>query len=145
MTATPDTLTPEQRHYNMSRIRSTDTKPEVYVRKRLFAAGFRYRKNDKRYPDTPDIVLPKYRTAVFVHGCFWHMHEGHPCFRMPGSNTDYWKPKLIRNRERDIRNQETLRLMGWNVIVVWECQLRKSVREDTIAFLIQRIKSARRG
>lgn len=141
MTITADTLTKEQRHYNMSRIRSTNTKPEIYVRKKLFAAGFRYRKNDKRYPGTPDIVLPKYKTVIFIHGCFWHMHEGNPCFRMPSTNTEYWKPKLERNRQRDIKNQESLRLMGWNVIVVWECQLRKNIREQTISELIRQIKA----
>lgn len=135
-----DNLTRDQRHYNMFCIRSTNTKPEVYIRKRLFAAGFRYRKNDRRYPGTPDIVLPKYRTVIFVHGCFWHMHEGQPCFKMPKSNTDYWKPKLERNRDRDVKNEEALRRMGWNVIVVWECRLRKDTREQTIENLIRQIK-----
>lgn len=136
-----DNHTPEVRSYNMSRIRSTDTKPEIYVRKCLFAAGFRYRKNDSRYPGKPDIVLPKYKTVIFVHGCFWHMHEGHDCFNMPKSRLEYWKPKLEGNRQRDIKNQEALRQMGWNVIVIWECMLKKAVREDTISTLIQRIKS----
>lgn len=124
----------------MSRIRSNDTKPEVLVRKRLFAAGFRYRKHDKRYPGTPDIVLPKYRTVIFVHGCFWHMHEGHPCFVMPKSNTDYWIPKLDRNRKRDSENIRKLESMGWNVIVVWECSLKKNLREDTLCKLIRKIR-----
>lgn len=124
----------------MSRIRSNDTKPEVLVRKRLFAAGFRYRKHDKRYPGTPDIVLPKYRTVIFVHGCFWHMHEGHSCFVMPKSNTDYWIPKLDRNRKRDAENIRKLESMGWNVIVVWECSLKKNLREDTLCKLIRKIR-----
>ena len=141
MTITADNLTKEQRHYNMSRIRSTNTKPEMYVRKKLFAAGFRYRKNDKRYPGAPDIVLPKYKTVIFVHGCFWHMHEGKPCFKMPSTHQEYWKPKLERNKQRDIKNQESLRLMGWNVIVIWECQLRKNIREQTISELIRQIKA----
>lgn len=128
------------RSYNMSRIRSNDTKPEVLVRKRLFAAGFRYRKHDKRYPGTPDIVLPKYRTVIFVHGCFWHMHEGHSCFVMPKSNTDYWIPKLDRNRKRDAENIRKLESMGWNVIVVWECSLKKNLREDTLCKLIRKIR-----
>lgn len=124
----------------MQNIRSTDTTPEVFVRKKLFAAGFRYRKHDKRYPGTPDIVLPKYRTVIFVHGCFWHMHEGHPCFVMPKSNTDYWIPKLDRNRKKDAENIRELESMGWNVIVVWECSLKKNVREDTISELIRQIR-----
>ena len=124
----------------MSRIRSNDTKPEVLVRKRLFAAGFRYRKHDKRYPGTPDIVLPKYRTVIFVHGCFWHMHEGLSCFVMPKSNTDYWIPKLDRNRKRDAENIRKLESMGWNVIVVWECSLKKNLREDTLCKLIRKIR-----
>ena len=124
----------------MQNIRSNDTKPEVLVRKRLFAAGFRYRKHDRRYPGTPDIVLPKYRTVIFVHGCFWHMHEGHPCFVMPKSNTDYWIPKLDRNRKRDAENIRKLESMGWNVIVVWECSLKKNLREDTLCKLIRKIR-----
>ena len=136
-----DNHTPEIRSYNMSRIHSTDTKPEIYVRKRLFAAGFRYRKNDRRYPGAPDIVLPKYKTVIFIHGCFWHMHEGHTCFKMPKSRLEYWVPKLEGNRQRDIKNQESLRQMGWNVIVIWECMLKKSVCEETISSLIQRINS----
>ena len=125
----------------MSRIRSRNTKPEEYVRKRLFAEGFRYRKNDKRYPGRPDIVLPKYRTVIFVNGCFWHHHDGCRYFVMPKSNLEYWKPKLERNRKRDAENYEALRLTGWNVIVIWECQLKKNVREETIRLLIQQIKS----
>ena len=129
------------RSYNMSRIRSNDTKPEVLVRKRLFAAGFRYRKHDKRYPGTPDIVLPKYRTVIFVHGCFWHMHEGHPCFVMPKSNTDYWIPKLDRNRKRDSENIRKLESMGWNVIgdplrimlnILWNWDMRYQWIRDII-------------
>lgn len=139
-----DNHTISVRSYNMSRIRSNDTNPEVFVRKRLFAAGFRYRKNDKRYPGKPDIVLPKYRTVIFVHGCFWHMHEGCPCFVMPKSHLEYWKPKLERNKQRDIKNQESLRLMGWNVIVVWECMLKKDLRENTISCLIEQIISGRK-
>ncbi len=93
-----DNHTPEVRSYNMSIIHSTDTKHEIYVRKCLFTAGFRYRKNDRRYPGAPDIVFPKYKTVIFVHGCFWHMHEGQDCFKMPKSRLEYWKPKLEGNR-----------------------------------------------
>ena len=114
------------RSYNMSRIRGKNTKPEEIVRKYLFSKGLRYRKNDKRYPGNPDIILPKYKTAIFVSGCFWHMHEC-PDFVLPKSNIDYWLPKLMRNKQRDVQNTELLTLKGWTVIEVWECELKKSV------------------
>ena len=113
----------EQRHYNMSRINSKNTKPEEIVRKFLFSHGFRYRKNDKRYPGHPDIVLPKYKTVIFVNGCFWHMHDCKE-FVLPKSNLDYWLPKLERNKQRDKENVKKLQSLGWNVIVVWECELK---------------------
>lgn len=113
----------EQRHYNMSRINSKNTKPEEIVRKFLFSHGFRYRKNDKRYPGHPDIVLPKYKTVIFVNGCFWHMHDCNE-FVLPKSNLDYWLPKLERNKQRDKENIDKLQALGWNVIVIWECELK---------------------
>ncbi len=133
-----DTKTPEEQSQNMSKIRSTNTKPEELVRKYLFAHGFRYRKNDKRFPGKPDIVLPKYRTVIFVNGCFWHMHN---CSRsrLPKSNLEYWKPKIQRNIERDSGNYKALKDMGWKVIVIWECELKKRVREETLTSLIQEI------
>ena len=112
-----DTKTPAERSENMSRIRSTNTKPEEIVRKYLFSHGFRYRKNDKRYPGKPDIVLPKYHTIIFVNGCFWHMH-GCSRSRLPRSNQEYWKPKIERNIQRDAENQQKLEADGWKVIVV---------------------------
>ena len=124
----------------MSRIRSTDTKPECLVRKFLFSHGFRYRKHDKRYPGTPDIVLPKYRTLIFVHGCFWHMHDGCACFVMPKSNQNYWRPKLERNKQRDLENISRLESDGWKVIVIWECQLKGSKKNCTLNNLIQLIR-----
>ena len=124
----------------MQNIRSTNTRPECLVRKFLFSQGFRYRKHDKRYPGTPDIVLPKYKTVIFVHGCFWHMHEGHSCFVMPKSNTDYWKPKLERNKARDAENIRKLEAMGWNVIVVWECSLKGEQKASTLDELVSRIR-----
>lgn len=137
-----DSLTPEQRHYNMSRIRSKNTKPEELVRKYLFSQGFRYRKNDKRYPGKPDIVLPKYHTVVFVHGCFWHQHPGCMKVRIPKSNSDYWGPKLQRNSERDKTERQQLEDMGWRVIVVWECEiLNKKKREERLASLAEEIKT----
>ncbi len=121
-----DNHTPEQRHFNMSRIANKNTKPEEKVKKYLFSQGFRYRKNDKRYPGHPDIVLPKYRTIIFVNGCFWHMHDCKE-FVLPKSNLDYWLPKLEKNKQRDEENIEKLKSMGWNVIVVWECYLKNPV------------------
>ncbi len=129
-----DNHTPEQRHMNMSHIRSTGNKPEELVRKYLFSKGFRYRKNDKRYPGKPDIVLPKYRTVIFVNGCFWHKHD---CSRFvwPKSNLDYWKPKIDRNVERDQMNTQALKDQGWRVLTVWECELAKDRAEDTLSKL----------
>lgn len=120
-----DTLTPEQRSLNMSRIHSRDTKPEVIVRKYLFAKGLRYRKNDKRFPGHPDIVFPKYKTVIFVHGCFWHGHEGCRYFRIPSSNVEFWEVKIRRNRERDKKDAAELEKLGWKVITVWECRIRR--------------------
>ena len=137
-----DKFSKETRSYVMSRIRGKDTKPEVLVRKYLFSRGLRFRKNDKRYPGRPDIVLPKYNTIVFVHGCFWHLHEGCKYAVMPKSNVEYWENKLYRNKERDKRNQEKLEEMGWNVIIVWECQLKKDKREQTLGKLYEQIVSA---
>ena len=125
--------------YTMSRIRSKNTKPEVIVRKYLFSRGLRYRKNDKRYPGCPDIVLPKHRTMVFVNGCFWHMHEGYPCFAMPKTRPEFWTPKLTRNRARDIHNIEQLQGMGWRVIVVWECELKPKLKDSRLKVLFDEI------
>jgi len=127
----PDNHSPEVRSYNMSRIRSTNTKPEERVRKALFSRGFRYRKNDKRYPGKPDLVLPKYHAMVFINGCFWHMHDC-PGFVWPKSRLDYWRPKLLKNAERDRKNYAELKEKGWNVIVIWECQLNKESFESTM-------------
>lgn len=133
-----DNHSKDQRSYNMSRIRSKDNKPEDLVCKYLFSKGFRYRKNVKKLPGCPDIVLPKYKTVIFVNGCFWHKHDC-PRFVWPSSNQDYWTPKITRNAERDIINHNLLRLQGWNVIVVWECELKKSVRENRLERLINEI------
>ena len=103
-----DTISPERRSHNMSHIRAKDTTVEVKVRKYLFSQGFRYRKNDKRYPGKPDIVLPKYRTVVFIHGCFWHQHKGCKSARIPGSRQEYWIPKLQKNVERDKKHIDDL-------------------------------------
>ena len=115
-----DRLTLHQRHKNMASIRSANTKPEILVRKYLWKHGFRYRLNNPRLPGHPDIVLRKYRTCVFVNGCFWHGHDGCKYFRMPKTNTDFWEKKINRNKERDKEEQKKLAEMGWHVIVVWE-------------------------
>lgn len=123
-----DNHSKEIRSKNMSHIRSTNSKPEEIVRKYLFSQGFRYRKNVKKLPGCPDIVLPKYHTVIFVNGCFWHKHDC-PRFVWPSSNLDYWKPKILRNVERDQINTEKLRSSGWRVITIWECELKKSLRD----------------
>lgn len=113
------------RRKNMSHIRSTDTKPEIVVRKYLFSKGFRYRKNVKSMPGCPDIVLPKYKTVIFVNGCFWHKHDC-PRFVWPSSNQEYWYTKITRNGERDKVNYALLESEGWTVFIIWECQLKKN-------------------
>jgi len=134
-----DNHSPEVRSRNMSRIRSKNTKPEEIVRKYLFHRGLRYRKNDTRYPGKPDIVLPKYRTIVFVHGCFWHCHKGCPDYVIPKSNVDYWVPKLERNRQRDEKSNATLLAAGWRIIIVWECELKKQTQEERLVSLYREI------
>ena len=128
----PDVLTPAQRHRCMSRIRSKATKPEMAVRRWLWAHGYRYRLNVKSVPGKPDIVMRRYRTAIFVNGCFWHGHEGCGKFVMPKSNTEFWEAKIERNRQRDQRNYNYLMHAGWQVIVIWECNLIKDKLETTM-------------
>ena len=127
-----DKLTPQQRHYCMSRIRGKATKPEIKVRHWLWSHGYRYRLNVKSVPGKPDIVLRKYRTAIFVNGCFWHGHVGCSKYVVPKSNTKFWLTKIERNRERDQRNYKDLHDAGWHVIVIWECQLKKTIIESTM-------------
>lgn len=130
-----DRLTPQQRHKNMASIRSANTKPEILVRKYLWRQGFRYRLNNLRLPGHPDIVLRKYRTCVFVNGCFWHGHDGCKYFRMPKTNADFWEKKIKRNKERDKEEQRQLAKMGWHCITVWECELKPKVRDKTLEAL----------
>jgi DNA mismatch endonuclease (patch repair protein) len=130
-----DYLTPAQRHRCMSAIHAKNTKPELLVRRYLFSRGFRYRLNDPRLPGHPDLVLRKYRTVVFVNGCFWHGHEGCKYFRLPQTNTEFWQAKIIRNAERDKAEQRALAALGWHCITVWECQLKPKVREQTLESL----------
>lgn len=129
----------EVRSYNMSQIRSTNSKPEIMVRKYLFSKGLRYRKNVKTLPGKPDIVLPKYKTIVFVNGCFWHGHKNCKYFVMPKSNIEFWNEKISRNISRDEEIHRKLSVAGWNVIVVWECELKKDKRENTLEYLYYNI------
>lgn len=119
-----DVHTRETRSYNMSQIKGKNTKTEETVRKYLFGRGLRYRKNDKRLPGHPDIVLPKYKTVVLVNGCFWHVHEGCKYFKWPESNVKFWKNKLTENRRRNVVKIQALKELDWKVIVVWECELK---------------------
>lgn len=134
-----DVHSAEVRSYNMSRIHNKDTKPEELVRKFLFSRGFRYRKNDARLPGKPDIVLPKYKTVIFVNGCFWHKHDGCRYFVWPKNNAEFWKQKIETNAERDRRDRELLQQMGWQVIVLWECELRPKERGITLDKLVAQI------
>lgn len=138
MKGTPLDRPSRTRSYNMSRIRGKDTKPEDMVRKYLFSQGFRYRKNDPKLPGKPDIVLPKYKTVIFVNGCFWHMHEGCRYFVWPRHNAEFWKAKILANAERDKKNCQVLTEQGWRVLTVWECAL-KDAKEETLATLKEQI------
>ena len=134
-----DVHSKEVRSYNMSCIKGKGTKPEEMVRKYLFSQGFRYRKNDKKLPGTPDVVLPKYKTVIFVNGCFWHGHEGCKYFVWPKNNAEFWHKKIQDNILRDQKKIQALNILGWKVIVVWECKI-KSDKEDTLKNLIKEIK-----
>jgi len=128
----PDILTPAQRHRCMSHIHSKATTPEMAVRRWLWAHGYRYRLNVRSVPGKPDIVMRKYRTAIFVNGCFWHGHEGCKYFVMPKTNAEFWQNKIEHNRQRDRRNYDILLQNGWQVIVLWQCKLAKERIENTM-------------
>jgi DNA mismatch endonuclease (patch repair protein) len=150
-----DKLTPQQRHSNMAAIHGKDTKPEMIVRRWLWSRGFRYRLNHKRLPGKPDIVMRKYRTCIFINGCFWHGHhtqftmhnaqftiESSECCKIPKTNRGFWVNKIRRNKERDLRVQKELASMGWHTITIWECELKPDRREKTLrslAFTLNRI------
>ncbi|PTS79773.1 very short patch repair endonuclease [Stenotrophomonas sp. HMWF022] len=129
-----DSLTPEQRSAQMSRIRGSNTKLEVLVRKGLHARGLRYRLGGAKLPGRPDIVLPKYRTVVFVHGCFWHGHDC-PLYRLPKTRPEFWADKIGKNRIRDLRVTAELEALGWRVLTVWECSLRGKTALEQASFL----------
>jgi DNA mismatch endonuclease, patch repair protein len=130
-----DTLTPLERSERMSRVRGKDTKPEWAVRRLLWAHGFRYRLHRRNLPGRPDIVFPRLKKVIFIHGCFWHRHPR--CGRLPKSRLEFWGPKLQENRARDLRNQRKLRKLGWDLLVIWECQLRdaESIGARVMRFL----------
>ncbi|WP_316196017.1 very short patch repair endonuclease [Bradyrhizobium sp. SZCCHNRI3052] len=130
----PDFLTPEQRSERMSRIRSRDTKPELVLRRELHRLGLRYTLGNKRLPGKPDIVLPRHKAAVFVHGCFWHRHAGCNIATTPKSNTPYWQEKFDRNVSRDARVRAELESQGWRVFTVWECELQSGKRTSRTAY-----------
>lgn len=144
-----DKLTPHQRHANMAAIHAKDTKPEMIVRRGLWSRGFRYRLNHKRLPGHPDLVLRKYKTCIFINGCFWHGHnvtlpemdngvwsiENSACCKIPKTNTEFWVKKIKRNQERDLEVKHQLNAMGWNCITIWECELKPAKREATLESL----------
>lgn len=139
-----DIQTPQQRHANMAAIHGKDTKPEMVVRRYLWGHGFRYRLNHPRLPGRPDIVMRKYRTCIFVNGCFWHGHnvrlrttqiENSLCCKMPKTNTEFWVKKIRRNQERDREVQQKLAAMGWHSVTIWECQLKPKARNQTLESL----------
>ncbi|WP_102408517.1 very short patch repair endonuclease [Parabacteroides bouchesdurhonensis] len=132
-----DVHSKEIRSYNMSRIRGKNTKPEILIRKSLFSKGFRYNLHSKNLPGKPDIVLPKYKTVIFVHGCFWHGHEGCQYYVIPKTRTEFWLNKINTNIQNDMKNLISLKNMGWNVITIWECETKK---KNNIKVLIDQIE-----
>lgn len=140
-----DVHTPATRSYNMSQVKGKDTKPEMLVRQYLHAQGLRYRLHDKSLPGKPDLVLPKYKTIVFVHGCFWHKHEGCPKAAMPKTRTEWWQEKIGRNVVNDERQQRELASKGWKVLTVWECGLKSTLREGTLRQLVAQITEPKQG
>lgn len=128
-----DIMTPEQRHKCMAAIKGKDTKPEMLVRRYLHACGFRYSLHCKKLPGSPDLVFRSLRTVIFIHGCFWHGHEKCKYYRLPKSNTEFWRDKVEQNRQRDCAVIQKLESKGWRVFIIWECELKnKSTREATL-------------
>lgn len=136
-----DVHSKETRSFNMSRIRSKDTKPELLVRKFLFAHGFRYKLHDKKLPGKPDIVLPKYKTIIFVHGCFWHGHKNCKYFVVPKTKTDWWLNKITSNIANDVKAIGALKKDGWKIITIWECDLKPAKVEKTLLTLVNKLKN----
>lgn len=134
-----DIMTPEQRRFCMSQIKGKNTKPEIVVRKWLWRNGYRYRINDKRLPGKPDIVISRLKTVIFINGCFWHGHTSCDKFKLPKTNTQFWSTKITRNQERDAANHTQLKFMGWTVLIVWECQLKRQNLINTLQALTVRL------
>lgn len=138
-----DRISPEKRSWNMSRIRSRNTRPELQLRKALHKMGFRYRLHEKKLPGSPDLVFPKYRAVIFVHGCFWHRH-GCKQTTTPSTRKEFWLGKFKANVERDKRNVKKLRISGWRVLIIWECELKKLHKnnhyENVRRFILERLK-----
>ena len=130
------------RSYNMSRVKGKDTKPEMVVRRFLHAEGFRYRLHVKDLPGKPDLVFPKYKTVVFIHGCFWHGHEGCKYFVIPKTNTQWWQDKIEGNKQRDYKSYRKLRESGWKVIVLFECELKKEQIDQRLSSLVDELKDS---
>ncbi|SEW53501.1 very short patch repair endonuclease [Chitinophaga arvensicola] len=139
-----DVHTRERRSYNMSRIKGKDTKPELVVRKFLFSQGIRYKLHDKKLPGRPDIVFPKYKTVLFVNGCFWHGHTGCKYFVVPKTKTEWWLDKINKTVSNDVVVTERLQQLGWNVLVVWECDLKKDRRPGCLMDILIRIKERKK-
>lgn len=135
-----DVHSKEIRSYNMSRIRGKDTKPEMLVRKFLFSKGFRFRLHVKKLPGRPDIVLPKYKSVIFIHGCFWHGHDGCSYYVIPKTRTEFWVKKITTNKNNDMKASDLLSFAGWKVINIWECDLKSKVREKTLDNLLITLK-----
>lgn len=129
----------ETRSYNMRQIKGKNTKPEIMVRRFLFSRGFRYRLNDKKLPGKPDIVLPKYNTVIFINGCFWHGHDNCKYFVIPKTRTEWWLQKIARNKQVDSNNFQILQVLGWQVLTIFECELKKENRDKTLDELIKKI------
>ncbi|MGV3589874.1 MAG: very short patch repair endonuclease [Adhaeribacter sp.] len=139
-----DNHTPEVRSYNMSRIRSKDTKPEMLVRKFLHAKGFRYRLHVNALPGKPDLVLKKHKTVIFINGCFWHGHQGCRYFVIPKSRTEFWINKINRNVQRENKATQQLKSLNWHVLTIWECELKKDKKDSTLNKLIHNIYQAQK-
>ena len=132
----------ETRSYNMLKIKSKDTQPELLVRKFLFANGFRYRLHVNNLPGKPDIVLPRYKTVIFAHGCFWHGHEGCKYFKIPDTRTEWWQEKIEKNKANDEKSKAALESAGWKIITVYGCELKKKMQEDTLLKLLTQVKQS---
>jgi DNA mismatch endonuclease (patch repair protein) len=138
----PDVHTKEQRSFNMSRIKGKDTKPEMLVRKYLHAQGFRYKLHDKTLPGKPDLVLPKYKTVLFVHGCFWHGHTNCRYFKIPQTRTEWWTEKINKNIANDLNAIKMLKKEGWKIITLWECDLKSDKINNTLTDTLSLLKSS---